>query len=66
MRVKVVSLEKCNSPPCTTAVVKEAAKEMGIPINLEHVVAGTDKEVKIIAILAPQQHKSVAGILALA
>jgi len=41
MQVKVVSLEKCSATPPTINLVKETAKELGITIDIKHVVVNT-------------------------
>ena len=41
-----MSLDKCSATPPTIALVKETAKEMGIAIDLKHVVVGTPEEAK--------------------
>lgn len=44
MQVKVVSLEKCSATPPTIALVREAARDMGLTINLEHVIVKTPED----------------------
>jgi hypothetical protein len=39
MRVKVVSLEKCSATDLTISLVNETAREMGVEIDFEHVIA---------------------------
>jgi hypothetical protein len=46
MQVKVVSLEKCGATPPTIALVKETAREMGIAIDLKHLIVRTPEEAK--------------------
>jgi hypothetical protein len=44
MKVKVVSLEQCSATVRTISLINEAAKELGIEINLEHVIVRTREE----------------------
>jgi hypothetical protein len=46
MQVKVVTLEKCSATPPTIKLVKETAKELGVKIDLQHVVVKTVDEAK--------------------
>ena len=41
MKVKVVSLEKCNATDRTMSLMDEVVKEMGVEIDLEHVIVKT-------------------------
>ena len=41
MKVKVVSLEKCSATLPTIELVEDVASELGLKINLEHVVVKT-------------------------
>ena len=38
MKVKVVSLEKCSATDRTMSLIDEVVKEMGVEIDLEHVI----------------------------
>ncbi len=44
IQVKVVSLENCEATPPTLSLIKEIAQEMGIPINLIHIIARTPED----------------------
>jgi hypothetical protein len=44
MKVKVVSLEKCSATDQTIALIKEVAAEIGLEINLEHVIVKTRED----------------------
>ena len=44
MKVKVVSLEKCSVTGPTITLVKEIAREMGVPINFEHAIVKTSED----------------------
>ena len=44
MKVKVVSLKKCSATQPTIALVQDVASELGLKINLEHVVVKTREE----------------------
>jgi hypothetical protein len=44
MKVKVVSLEQCSATGPTISLINEAAKELGVEINLEHVIVRTREE----------------------
>jgi len=44
MNVTVVSLEKCDATPATIALVTEVAHDMGVEINLEHIVVKTRED----------------------
>jgi hypothetical protein len=46
MQVKVISVEKCGATPPTIALVKETAGEMGIAIDLKHLIVRTSEEAK--------------------
>ena len=46
MRVKVISLEKCDATPETIALVQQTAHEMNIDLELEHVVIATQEEAR--------------------
>ena len=46
MKVKVVSLEKCNATKPTIELVKNVAQEMDIIINFTHTVVKTQDEAK--------------------
>ncbi len=41
MKVKVVSLEKCKATDHTMSLIDEVVKEMGVEIDLEHVIVKT-------------------------
>lgn len=47
MRVKVISLEKCDGTPATIELVKKTAVEMGIPIEFEHVIIYTQEDARL-------------------
>ena len=44
IKVKVVSLEKCSATDQTIALIKEVAAEIGLEINLEHVIVKTRED----------------------
>ena len=44
MKVKVVSLEKCNATDSTMSLIDEVVKEMGVEIDFEHVIVKTPAE----------------------
>jgi hypothetical protein len=44
MKVKVVSLEQCSATDRTISLINEVAKELGIEINLKHVIVRTREE----------------------
>lgn len=47
MRVKVISLEKCDGTPATVELVKKTALEMAIPIEFEHVIVHTLEDARL-------------------
>ena len=44
MKVKVVSLEQCSATERTISLVNEVAKDLGVAINLEHIIMRTLQE----------------------
>ena len=44
MKVKVVSLEQCSATERTISLVNEVAKDLGVAINLEHIIVRTLQE----------------------
>ena len=44
MKVKVVSLEQCSATERTMSLVNEVAKDLGVTINLEHIIVRTLQE----------------------
>ncbi len=44
MKVKVVSLEKCTATDRTMSLIDEVVEEMGVEIDLEHVIVKTSED----------------------
>jgi len=44
MKVKVVSLEQCSATDRTIFLINEVAKELGVEINLKHVIVRTRED----------------------
>ena len=47
MRVRVISLEKCDATPQTIASINDIAAQMGVEIDLEHIVISTEEEARL-------------------
>lgn len=46
MRVKIISLDNCDGTPATIKLLKETVLEMGITIELEHLVIHTIEDAR--------------------